>query len=407
MALSDAKVKAATVPEGKKQVKLSDGGGLYLLVKPAGKYWKLKYRFAGKEKTLSIGIYPSVSLKEARNKREVAKKLLEQNMDPSQSKQTDKRKAAAATLAATFKGVANEWLDKKTELWVATTLKHKQSDLNNHIFPWLGDMKITAIEPVDILSVCQRIENNGHNEAAHRAKMLCSQIMRYGVATGRLKSDPTRDLQGALAPVITKHRPCLKDSKEVGGLMRAIKEHTGTFIVHCALQLSPYLLLRPVELRKLEWTEIDLEAKTITIPAHKMKMKQIHIVPLSDQALALLEDIQPLTGRGKYVFHGARSIHRPMSDAAINAALRHMGYDTKEQHCAHGFRGMASTLLHEQGFNSDHIERQLAHKEGNAIKAAYNHARHLPERTTMMQHYADYLDALRDGAKIIPIGRKA
>jgi len=407
MALSDVKVKAASVPEGKKQVKLSDAGGLFLLVKPAGKYWKLKYRFAGKEKTLSIGIYPAVSLKEARDKRDAAKKLLEQNIDPSQNKQTDKRKAAAATKAATFKGVASEWLNKKTELWAASTLKHKQSDLNNHIFPWLGDMKITAIEPVDILSVCQRIENNGHNEAAHRAKMLCSQIMRYGVATGRLKSDPTRDLQGALAPVITKHRPCLKDPKEVGGLMRAIKEHTGTFIVHCALQLSPYLLLRPVELRKLEWPEIDLEAKTITIPAHKMKMKQIHIVPLSKQALALLEDIQPLTGSGKYVFHGARDVNRPMSDAAINAALRHMGYDTKEQHCAHGFRGMASTLLHEQGFNSDHIERQLAHKEGNAIKAAYNHARHLPERTAMMQHYADYLNALRDGADVIPIKRKA
>ncbi|MBL4775174.1 MAG: tyrosine-type recombinase/integrase [Mariprofundus sp.] len=390
-----------------KQMKISDAGGLYLLVKSAGKYWKMKYRFAGKEKTLSIGIYPSVSLKEARSKRDAAKKLLEQNIDPSHSKQSDKRKAAAATLAATFKGVANEWLEKKATQWAATTLKHKKADLSNHIFPWMGEMKLIDVEPMDILSICQRIENNGHNEAAHRAKMLCSQILRYGVATGRIKTDPTRDLQGALAPVVTKHRPCLKQPKEVGGLMRAIKEHKGTFIVHAALQLSAYVLLRPVELRKLEWEEIDLEAKTITIPASKMKMKQIHVVPLSNQALAILEEIKPLTGRGMYVFHGARDVNRPMSDAAINAALRHMGYDTKEQHCAHGFRGMASTLLHEQGFNSDHIERQLAHKEGNAIKAAYNHARHLPERTAMMQHYADYLDALRDGAQVIPIGRKA
>jgi len=407
MALSDAKVKAVTVPDGKKQAKLADGGGLYLLVKPKGKYWRLDYRFAGKRKTMAIGVYPSVSLKEARNKREEARKLLEQNIDPSQSKQSDKRKAIAATKAATFEGVALEWLAMKSGQWVATTLKHKKSDLNNHIFPWIGSIKLKDIEPTDILSICQRIENNGHNEAAHRAKMLCSQIMRYGVATGRTKSDPTRDLSGALAPVVTSHRPCLKKPKEVGGLMRAIKEHQGTFIVHTALQLSSYLLLRPVELRKLEWQEIDLEAKTITIPSHKMKMKQTHIVPLSDQALALLKDIQPLTGKGRYVFHGARNVNRPMSDGAINAALRHMGYDTKEQHCAHGFRGMASTLLHEQGFNSDHIERQLAHKEGNAIKAAYNHARHLPERTAMMQHYADYLDALRDGAKVIPINRRA
>jgi len=329
MTLSDAKVKAATVPVGKKQLKLSDGGGLYILVKSGGKYWRMDYRFSDKRKTMALGVYPTVSLKEARGKRDAAKKLLDQNIDPSQSKQTDKRKAAAATKAATFKGVANEWLENKSAQWVATTLKHKRAELDNHIFPWLGDMKITAIEPVDILSICQRIENNGHNEAAHRAKMLCGQIMRYGVATGRIKFDPTRDLQGALAPVITKHRPCLKQPKEVGGLMRAIKEHTGTFIVHCALQLSAYVLLRPVELRKMEWSEIDLEAKTITIPAHKMKMKQTHIVPLSDQALALLEDIQPFTGRGTYVFHGARDVNRPMSDAAINAALRHMGYDTK------------------------------------------------------------------------------
>ena len=344
MALSDAKAKAATVPEGKKQDKLADGGGLYLLVKPKGKYWRLDYRFADKRKTMAIGVYPSVSLKEARSEREAARKLLEKNIDPSQSKQADKRKAIAETKAATFKGVAIEWLNKKSAQWTATTLKHKKAELNNHIFPWLGEMKLADIQPMDILSVCQRIENNGHNEAAHRAKMLCGQIMRYGVATGRIKFDPTRDLQGALAPVVTRHRPCLKKPKEVGGLMRAIKEHTGTFIVHTALQISPYVILRPVELRKLEWSEIDLEAKTITIPASKMKMKQIHIVPLSDQALALLEDIQPLTDRGKYVFHGARDVNRPMSDGAINAALRHMGYDTKEQHCAHGFRGMASTL---------------------------------------------------------------
>ncbi len=407
MLLNDAKVKNAKLFDDKAMLKLSDGGGLYLLVNKSGKYWRLDYRFADKRKTLAIGIYPAVSLKQARKARETAKALIAEHIDPNQDKQTKKRKAFAEAQSITFKGVANEWLEKKSGLWVATTLKHKKAELANHILPWLGSMKLTAIEPMDVLSVCQRIETSGHHEAAHRAKMLCSQIMRFGVATGRIKSDPTRDLQAALAPVVTTHRPCLKQPKEVGGLMRAIKEHKGTFIVQSALKLSPYLLLRPSELRCLEWQEIDLEEKVITIPAHKMKMKQVHIVPLAKQALVILEEIKALTGQGKYVFHGARASSRPMSDGAINATLRRIGYDTKTEHCAHGFRGMASTLLHELGFNSDFIERQLAHKEGNAIKAAYNHARHLPERVEMMQHYADYLDALRDGAKIIAIGNRA
>lgn len=405
MLLKAEKVKTAKIPDGKTMLTLGDGGGLYLLVNKSGKYWRLDYRFADKRKTLAIGIYPKMSLKKARNAREAAKALIADNIDPNQDKQIKKRKAFSEAQSITFEGVANEWLGKKSGQWVATTLKHKKAELANHILPWLGSMKLDDIEAMDVLSVCQRIESSGHHESAHRAKMLISQIMRYGVATGRIKSDPTRDLHGALAPVVTTHRPCLKQPKEVGGLMRAIKEHKGTFIVHCALKLSPYVLLRPSELRYLEWQEINFEEKTITIPAHKMKMKQVHIVPLAKQALEILEEIKALTGQGKYVFHGARAISRPMSDGAINATLRRIGYDTKKEHCAHGFRGMASTLLHELGFNSDYIERQLAHKEGNAIKAAYNHARHLPERVVMMQQWANYLDGLRDGATIVPIHR--
>jgi len=378
MALSDAKVKAAKLPEGKKQIKLSDGGGLHILVKEKGKYWRMSYRYGGKQKTLSLGKYPQVTLKEARSKREAAKKLTENNIDPNQVKQAEKRKAITNQESSTFIGIANEWLEKKSPQWVETTLKHKKAELTKHVFPWLGSLKVSDIEPMDVLSICQRVESCGHHEQAHRIKMVCSQILRYAVATGMIKYDPTRDLQGALAPVITTHRPCLKQPKEVGALMRAIKEFQGTFIVACALKLSPYVFLRPVELRTLEWSEINFEEKTITIPAHKMKMKVIHIVPLSNQAVAILDEIKALTGKGKYVFCGARSPSRPMSDGAINAALRRIGYDTKTEHCAHGFRGTASTLLHEQGFDSDHIERQLAHKEGNAIKEAYNHARHLP-----------------------------
>jgi len=405
MALTDAKVKSAKVPEGKAQTKLTDGEGLYLLINKAGKYWKLDYRFAGKRKTLAIGVYPQVTLKEARTKRDKAKKLLEQNLAPSQHKQAEKLKVIAECNAITFTGVANEWMKKKSNQWAPTTLKHKEAELSNHILPWIGNMKLSDIEPVDVLGVCQRVENCGHHEQAHRVKMLCSQVLRFGVATGVIKSDPTRDLQGALAPVVTTHRPCLKQPKEVGGLMRIIKEHKGTYVVHCALKLSPYVFLRPKELRTIEWSEVDFKAKTITLPAHKMKMNEIHIVPLSKQAIEILKDIQQLTGNGQYVFNGARSPSRPMSDGAINAALRRIGIDTKTEHCAHGFRGTASTLLHEQGFNSDVIERQLAHKEGNAIKAAYNHARHLPERTTMMQDYANYLDALRNGADVIGINQ--
>ena len=393
--LNDAKIKNIELPDGKKQLKLADGRGLYLLLLKSGKYWRMNYRFFGKQKTVSFGTYPTTSLKEARGKCDHAKKLLEQNIDPMQDKKKIKRQILIEVSGARFRDIAEEWFDKKSPEWVKKTAAHKRSELKNHVLPWLGDIKANDVEAMDILGVCRRLEDIGHREQAHRIKMLCGQIMRYGIATGRIKRDPTPDLKGALLPIKATHRPCLKVPKEVGALMRAIDAHQGTFIVHCALRLSPYLFLRPVELRSIEWSEVDFESNTITIPAHKMKMRQTHIVPLSTQAIAILRDIQTLTGHGTYVFPSARTMRRPMSDGAINAALRKLGYDTKNEHCAHGFRGMASTLLHEQGYNSDVIERQLAHKEGNAIKAAYNHARHLPERTTMMQEWADYLDKLK------------
>jgi len=392
------------LPVPNKQAKLSDGGGLHLLVKPTGKYWRMKYRFADKEKTLSIGVYPSVSLREARNKRESAKKLLEQNTDPSQKKQADKRKAKSESQAASFESVAREWMAKKATTWVETTIVNNQAKLDRHIFPWIGSLPISDIEAPDVLSVIQRVERRGTIETAHRLRMLCSQIFRYGVATGRIKSDPTRDLQGALTPVVYKHRATITEPKKVGELLRAIQAFEGTLVVQCALRITPYVFVRPGELRHAEWSEIDFDAAEWRIPAHKMKMRVVHIVPLSKQVVAILKDLQPLTGRGKYVFPSIRNPSRPMSENTVNAALRRLGYD-KSEICAHGFRAMASTLLHEQGWNSDVIERQLAHKEGNAIKGAYNHARHLPERVKMMQHWADYLDGLRTGADVIPIKR--
>ncbi len=406
MALSDAKAKAATIPEGKKQLKLSDGGGLFLQVLKSGKYWRMNYRFADKQKTLSIGVYPSVTLKEARNKREKAKKLLESNIDPSQHKKKEKRKAFADAQAATFEGVARELIEKNNVKWSPPYLKSTQSRLERHVLPWLGSMRIADIEPPDVLSVIQRAENRGTIEMAHRLKMLCSQVFRYAVATGRIKSDPSRDLQGALSPIVTTHRATITEPKKAGELLRAIQGFEGTFIVQCALQVTPYIFVRPGELRHAEWTEIDLNTAEWRIPAEKMKMRVIHIVPLATQVVKVLKELQPLTGSGRYVFPSIRNTHRPMSENTINASLRRIGYG-KSEICAHGFRAMASTMLHEQGWDSDVIERQLAHKEGNAIKGAYNHARHLPERITMMQHWADYLDGLRDGAKVIPFKQGA
>jgi len=404
MALSDIRVKTATVPSDKRQAKLSDGNGLYLLVNQSGKYWRFDYRFGEKRKTMALGVYPNVRLKEARDKCIAAHKLLEQNIDPCRDKQTKKRRAIVESKADTFKGVAEELLEKNNNKWSDSYSKSTRSRLERHVFPWLGQMKIADIEAPDVLSVIQRAENRGTVEMAHRLKMLCGQVFRYAVATGRVKSDPSRDLRGAIQPLVTQHYATIIEPKKVGELMRAIAGFEGTFVVMCALKITPLVFVRPGELRHAEWDEIDFEKSEWRIPAEKMKMRVIHIVPLARQAVEILNDLQPLTGGGKYVFPSIRSSSRPMSENTVNASLRRIGYG-KDEICAHGFRAMASTILHEQGWSSDVIERQLSHKEGNAIKGAYNHARHLPERRKMMQQWADYLDALRDGAKIIQINK--
>ncbi|MBL4775968.1 MAG: integrase arm-type DNA-binding domain-containing protein, partial [Mariprofundus sp.] len=303
MALTDAKVKNARPPEGKPRDKLTDAGGLYLLVNKSGKYWRLDYRFAGKRKTFAISVYPAVTLKQARKAREAAKELLANNIDPNQAKQSDKSKQFEESRAATFEGVAREWIGKQAPSWAASTHKSTVSRLEQHILPWLGSLPIKNIKAIDVLSVARRVEEKGNIELSHRVKRLCSQVLRYAVATCRIESDPSRDLQGALTPVVTKHRACFKSPKKVGELMRSIKGFQGTHIVACALRLSPYVFLRPGELRKLEWEFFDFEKDQINLPAESMKMKAPHIVPLSSQALAIIEDIKPLTGWGKYVFH--------------------------------------------------------------------------------------------------------
>ena len=403
--LAEMKIRAAKVPNGKKQVKLTDGGGLYLLVKPAGKYWRFDYRFAGKRKTMALGKYPDIKTKRARQLRDEVREQLANGIDPQKLKREKDEQIRAESAALSFEGVAREWFKVyKKDLSKSYADKVIRS-LEINVFPWLGSIPIKDIKAPQVLLTLQRIADRGAEETARRVKALCSQVFCYGILHHQLESDLTTVIKGFLKNKKKKHYACITDSKEAGQLMRDINSFEGTYIVQIALKLTPYVFLRPGELRNLEWVEVDFPKKQIRLPADKMKMKQAHIVPLSRQVLSLLEDIYQLTGSGRYVFPSIRTNLRPISNNTINVALRRLGYD-KETMCAHGFRAMASTLLHELGFNSDYIERQLAHKEGNAIKAAYNHARHLPERFEMMQAWADYLDGLREGADIISIRQK-
>lgn len=402
--LNDPACKNAKPKE--KPYRLSDEKGLYLEVMPNGsKYFRMKYRFGGKEKRLALGVYPEVGLKDARNKRDDARKQLAQGIDPS-----DHRKAAKVALAGedTFEHVAREWHSRHMANKSAAHAEKVLNRLEKDVFPWLGKKHVGEITAPEVLAMVRRIEGRGAIELAHVSKRVCGQIFRYAIATGRATRDPAADLKGALQPVKTEHFAAITDPKAIGELLRAIDGYTGQFATQCALRLSPLVMLRPGEVRQAEWAEINLEAAEWRIPAAKMKMRDEHIVPLSRQAIAALEEVRPLTGHGRYVFPSARtpsgSTHeRPMSENTVLGALRRMGYG-KDEMTAHGFRTMASTRLNESHlFHADAIERQLAHGERDSVRAAYNRAEHLPERQKMMQWWADYLDGLKQGAEIIPL----
>ncbi|MDX8377349.1 MAG: tyrosine-type recombinase/integrase [Mariprofundales bacterium] len=402
MALTDIKIRKLKLPPDKKEIKVTDGGGMRLVIKASGKYWRLDYRINGKRKTLAIGIYPETNLKEARAKRDTARTLIAQGIDPMIERATRK----ICGNAESFAEVAREWHSKREH---ALSKKHAGmiiSRLEKNIFPWLGNKQIGEIEPAEMLATLRRIEARGTIELTHRLKSICGQVFRYAVATGKAKRDPTLDLRGALSPTNPRHRSAITTPKEAGGLMRSIQEFKGSFVVFCALRISAYAFVRQGELRHAEWSDIDLENAQWRIPANKMKMKTEHLVPLSDQVIRILHELQALTGNGTYVFPSCRTPLRPMSENTVNTALRRLGY-SKEEMCAHGFRGMASTLLHELGWSSDLIEIQLAHCERNSVKAAYNHAQHIPERTKMMQSWADHLDNLQDGANVVAFRRCA
>jgi len=397
MALTNNEVKNAKPRD--KAYKLSDGNGLFLLVATNGsKYWRFKYRFNGKEKLLALGVYDDVTLAEARLRRNKSRDSLTHGVDPGHLKQEKKRLGKIAA-ENSFESIAREWHTKFSIKWTPKHSARIISQFEKEIFPWLGTRAITQITAPELLAALRRTESRGALETAHRAHQTCSQVFRYAIATGRAERDPSSDLRGALPPSRKKHYASLTNIKAVGNLLRAINEYQGHFVTKCALRLAPLLFARPGELRHAEWSEFDFENAEWRIPGEKMKMRVTHIVPLSTQAITILRTLQPLTGQRKYVFPCVRTPSRPMSENTVNAGLRRLGY-TKEEMTGHGFRSMASTLLNEQGWNRDAIERQLAHAERNNIRAAYNYAEYLPERRKMMQHWADYLDELANKVDI-------
>lgn len=403
MPLTDVAVRAAKPTE--KTQKVFDGGGLYLEISPSGgKWWRLKYRFGGKEKRISLGVYPDISLKEARDRRDEARKLLANDIDPGENRKA--QKAARVELESnSFEAVAREWFAKNKPTWAASHADKIITRLENDVFPWLGSKPISEITAPQVLTVLRRIESRGTIDTAHRAKGNCGQVFRYAVATGRAERDPSADLRDALPPLRHEHFASITDPLEVAGLLRAIDAFKGTFVVRSALLLSPLLFTRPGELRTAEWSGFDLGKAEWRYYVTKTKTDQL--VPLATQALEVLRDLHALTGHGRYVFPG-RDPKKPMSGAAINAALRRMGYDTKTEITGHGFRAMARTILHEElHVKPEVIEHQLAHKVPDVLGAAYNRTKFLKERKIMMQQWADYLEKLKAGADVISFGRPA
>jgi len=391
MALTDTAIK--TSKPKNTDYKMADEKGLYVLVKQAGKYFRFDYRFAGKRKTLALGVYPETSLKAAREKRDEARKFLADGKDPLEEKKA-KKSQLIVEATNTFKSVASEWHEKMKSKWSADHAGRKWYYLEKDVFPTFGNTPIKNITARELLTLFEKIQARGAVDVGHRIKGICGEVFRYGIHTDRCDRDPTQDLKGVLVPKRNKNMATITDPQAVGGLLRAIDGYTGDFVTQSALKLTPYVMLRPGELRHAEWSEIDLGKKQWKIPADKMKMARPHIVPLSSQAVEIFKVMQPITGQGRYVFPSVRSKDRPMSENTITAALRRMGF-TKDEMTAHGFRGMASTLLHENGFKSEVIEIQLAHAERNKVKAAYNHAEYLAERADMMNWWANYLDSLR------------
>jgi len=405
MALTDTAIRKAK--PGAKPQKLADGGGLYLLLKPTGaRWWRWDYRrpVSSKRNTLSLGTYPETSLAEARSRRDDSRRQLAMGIDPGEHRKAAKI-ASVERAANSFEVVAREWLAKRN--WVDSYKVKVTAWLKNDVFPWIGGRPIGELAAPEFLRLARRIEDRGAIESGHRILQICGQVMRYAIATGHADRNPVADLKGALAPPVEKHHAAITDPKQAGALLRAIDSYAGTLVTKTALKLAPLVFVRPGELRHAEWSEIDLEGAQWNIPAEKMKTRLPHIVPLSHQAVDALRDLHPLTGHGRYVFPSGRSPRRPMSNNAVLAALRRMGF-AKDEMSGHGFRAMARTILDEVlHFRADYIEHQLAHAVRDPNGRAYNRTSHLTERRKMMQAWADYLDTLKaDNGTVVAMRRR-
>jgi len=397
--LTDTAIRNAKPSD--KPVRKFDGGGLYLEIAPTGgKLWRLKYRFDGKEKRLALGTYPDVGLQTAREGRENARKLLAAGVDPGEQRKAEK-KARAEAGANTFEALGREWMATRGKEWTASYSSKTASSLERHAFPAIGAKPIAEITAPDLLALLRAIEGRGTVDLAHRISQHCSAIFRFAISTGRAATDPVLNLRGALSTVKQEHYAALTEPAAFADLLRAIETYRGEATTKTAMQLLALTFQRTKEVRFAEWSQIDLDAALWRIPAEIMKMREAHIVPLSRQAVAILKELQPLTGAGRLVFPSAISRERPISENTVIYALARMGY--KGRMTGHGFRSVASTMLNEQGFRADLIERQLAHAEKNAVRAAYNRAEYLPERKKMMQAWADFLDKLKAGAEVIPL----
>ena len=399
MPLNEMKVRNAKPKE--KFYKITDSDGLYLhITEKGGKLWRFRYRFGGKEKLLAFGSYPEISLLEARQKRDEARRQLAHNIDPGAVRKAQKQANLQET--ETFEVIAREWHTRFTPTWSTGHAATIMDRMERDIFPWIGKRPIVEIKAIEVLTVMRRVESRGALESAHRIRTICGQVFRYAVATARVERDPSADLKGALPQPQEKHMAAITEPAKVAELLRAIDGYQGGFVVRCALQFASLVFVRPGELRHAEWSEIDFENAEWNLPAGKMKMKEPHLVPLSQQAIEILTELKKATGESRYVFPSGRSFDRPLSNNAILAALRRMGY-SKDEMSGHGFRAMARTILDEVlQVRPDYIEHQLAHAVRDPNGRAYNRTAHLTERKKMMQTWADYLDGLKTGAKVIP-----
>ena len=401
MSLTDTEIR--NKKKGDKPTKFSDGGGLHLLVQPNGtKLWRQAYRISGKQKTLALGVYPTVSLAEARRLRDAAKKILQEGGDPSVHRKLEKQ-----AKGNTFRIVADELLDKLQREGRAPATLEKTKWLFSLIFEVIGDRPVAKITSAELLAGLRKVETRGRHETARRLRSTCGMVFRYAIATGRAERDPSVDLRGALTTPTVKHRATIIEPSGIGALLRAIDGFDGQPTTRAALKLAPLVFVRPGELRHAEWKELDFDKAEWIIPAQKMKMRRPHRVPLSRQAIDIITELREFSGSGPWLFPSVRSVMRPISENTLNAALRRLGYGP-EAMTPHGFRAMAATRLNEiSRWNPDAIERQLAHQDRDTVRAAYTHgAEYWPERVSMMQAWSDYLDGLRGVGRVISLRRE-